>query len=154
MTPILAPASMTIVPNIVLAALLVLPFLVTMVALHFVLFKPMYEYLDNRGKTVDDANAEAERLAEAATERLASLDEQLASARKEVAALRAAARERALTHEAEILDAARRQADAVVSEAVERIQKERVDAAATLRATASSLSNEMASQVLGRQVAN
>lgn len=154
MTPILAPASMTIVPNIVLAALLVLPFLVTMVALHFVLFKPMYEYLDNRGKMVDDANAEAERLAGAATERLASLDAQLASARKEVTALRAAARERALTHEAEILDAARRKADAVVSEAVERIQKERVDAAATLRATASSLSNEMASQVLGRQVAN
>jgi F-type H+-transporting ATPase subunit b len=154
MNPILAPASITIVPNLVLAAFLVIPFLVTMVALHFALFKPMYQYLEDRTKTVDDANDEAERLASAVSERLTSLDAQLASARKEVTAIRAAARERALGAEAEILDAARRNADAVVSAAVERIQKERVEAAATLRATASSLSNEMASQVLGRQVAN
>lgn len=144
---------MEIIPSVVPAALLTIPFLVSMAALHFILFRPLFDYLDERAQITDRARTEAADLNAAADEKLASVEQQLVAARKEAADLRQAARARAHEAEAGILAEARREADARISAAVEQIGAEKTRASATLRGTAKVLSNDIAARVLGRSLA-
>lgn len=144
---------MEIIPSVVPAALLAIPFLVTMGALHFILFRPLFDYLVEREQLSAQARAEAEDLNNSAEERLRSIEEQLAATRKEATEIRQAARGKALETENQILAVARQEADAEVSAAVQQIVAEKERASATLRGTAKVLSTDIAARVLGRQPA-
>jgi F-type H+-transporting ATPase subunit b len=144
---------MEIVPDPVHVALLMAPFACAAIALHLILWKPLLAWMDERDATSETARHEAARLDAAAAEQLARIEARLLEARGQVATLRQAARVRALAQEAEIVAAARASADVRIDEALLRIRAEQGVAAASLNATAAGLARDVASRVLGRQVA-
>lgn len=141
---------MVIIPELVPSILLAMPYVVTLVALHFLLFRPFHDYMEARDGVSSKALGEASELREATADKLKQLEDQLAEARKNVTAIRKEARGVAQGEEAEILAAARVKAEAKIAEAVERIQAEQKNASITLRGTAKVLSGDIARQVLGR----
>lgn len=143
---------MEIFPNPPFAALMTLPFLVAFVGLHFILFKPLYAYLDERTAASRKAREQARKLQEESEQKLADVEQRLDSVRREIVALRAGKRATALEKEAEILAVARQDAENAVNDAIARLEVSREAAAEELRATARSLSTDIAGQVLGRTV--
>ena len=144
---------MEIIPNPYLAALLAVPFVVSFLALRFILFKPLLDYLDERDQTSAKANQDADELSARAQERMEILEEKLTAARAEAANLRAKARGVALEKEAEILAQARVDAGEEVKKAQQIIRTESKTASLALKETAKTLSVEMAQRVLGRGAA-
>ena len=61
---------MNIIPDLVLTALLMAPFLVLVAGMHFILYKPMLAYLDARANATVGARKEAEELQARAASRL------------------------------------------------------------------------------------
>ena len=87
---------MAIIPDPWLMFLHAIPFGLTMLMLHFVLFKPMIGYLGDRDKAIVGSREDAKRLQEKAEEKMAEYDTALSNARAEVSAVRAAARAQAM----------------------------------------------------------
>lgn len=143
---------MEIFPNPAFAALMTLPFVVTFIALHFIIFRPIFDYLEERDHASTGAKAEAEALRNDIDAQSAKVAAQVESARAEVARARAVSRAAALERETEILHDARAKADAKVADALEGLGAARATASAELRNTASLLSNDIAEQVLGRAI--
>jgi len=143
---------MEIVPTPALAIALVFPFLVTMAALWFILFKPLLGYLAEREAVSHDARKEATDLNKQVESRLGELQQRLAVARSEVSALRATARAQALQKETEIVADARQLAEARVRDATHQIVAEQRLASEKMKAAAEAMSSEIATQVLGREV--
>jgi len=142
-----------IIPDPIHVALLSVPFLVAVAGSHVILWRPMLAYLEGRDDTVEKAIKEAEELEQDTEQQLHTLEEKLASARARVVEIHSEARSRAMAKEAEILAAARAAAEERVSEAIASIAAERKAAATALESTAAELSRDIASQVLGRDVA-
>ena len=65
---------MEIMPNPVMSALSAIPFLVTILGLYFIIFKPMLQYLDDRLKAMEGGAAEAQALEAEAAALQAELD--------------------------------------------------------------------------------
>ena len=143
---------MEIFPNPAFAALMTLPFVVTFIALHFIIFRPIFDYLQDRDSASTGAKVEAESLRVDIAEQSTRVAKRLDTARTEVARARAARRAKALEREGEILHDARAEADATVADALEALQAARETASAELRSTAGVLSQDIAEQVLGRAV--
>jgi F-type H+-transporting ATPase subunit b len=143
---------MQIIPQPIPTLVLVVPFLVTFVALWQILFKPLFEYLEDRDRVSREALAEAKHLRHDADARLADIEARIAAGRKEAADHRATARAAAQKQEAVAVRAARAAADARVAEAVGQIGQQRQAAAATLRGQANDLARDLARQVLGREL--
>ena len=83
--------------------IMALPFAITMMALHFIIFRPLLQFLDQRTKTIDGARDEAKVLSTQIEDRLHSVEERLKTARSEAGDVRKAARERAHAASTEIL---------------------------------------------------
>ena len=126
------------------------PFLLSIIGLHFILFKPMMAYLSDRDKETIGAREEARKLNAEVEERMETLTQRLQQARAEAGQVRASARAAAGLKAQEIIGASRAEAEALVSEAVQRIQVEKDTASQALKQTADVLSIEIAGQVLGR----
>lgn len=144
---------MQILPDLVPTLWLTLPFLVTMIGLHVLLFKPVLAYLEEREEISGTSRKEAEELDTAAEAHLVKIEELLVQARHDIGETRKAARHRAHEREAEILAAARAAAEERVAGAVEQIKAQQDGARTALDAAAAELSTEMASRALGRSVA-
>ncbi len=129
-----------------------LPFLVAMVALHFILFRPLLAYLAVRDEATAGAREEAAELQAEVDARMTELEASLGAAHAEARAARAEARAEALAQEQEILLEARAEADEELKNALERVRAESKDASVTLRSTAVTLSRDIANQVLGRSI--
>ena len=141
---------MEIIPDPIHVVLLTLPFLVAMLALHVILWRPLLAYLEERDNTSTKARHEAHELEGAAAEQLTKIEVRLAEARNHVGTLRQQARARALAAESEIVTGARHQADQRVTEALAQIVTEKKAASATLGTTANDLGRDIATRVLGR----
>ena len=143
---------MEIFPTPALAAVMVIPFLVTFLALYVILFRPLVAYLEARESARDGALQEAKALESQVAERTEDLQKRLEAARSEVVALRASERARALEIESEIIADARTTADAHIGRAITEIQASAATARQSIGTTASTLSTEIAAQVLGREL--
>jgi F-type H+-transporting ATPase subunit b len=143
---------MEIMPDPWLAPLLAMPFLATMAALHFILYKPLLAYLDARDHALHGARHEADHLAEQNVGSMAELDRKMAEAQASVGAIRREARGRANEAEAKILAAARAEAAAKTATAVEAIKAEKQAAAGSMQRLAGELAHDIAGRVLGRAV--
>lgn len=143
---------MEIFPTPALAAVMVVPFLVTFLALRFILFKPLVAYLEAREAARTHALEEARALETQVAERTADLHKRLEAAHSEMVAHRMAERAKALEIESEIIADARTTADAHIGRALTEIQQSAATARQSLGTTASTLSNEIAAQVLGREL--
>lgn len=139
---------MEIMPNPAMTALSAIPFLVTILALYFIIFKPMLQYLDERLEAMEGGTEAAKALEARIAEQSAEYDQKLAAARTQVSELRA--RMRAET-EAEVdkkLAAARAEAEAEVEAARQALQADVEAARTSLKATAAALADGIAGQVL------
>ena len=149
-----APASlsngtqMAIYPDPWLMFLHSIPFFLTMVVLHVVLFKPMLAYLGDRDKAIVGSREDAERLEIRAEEKLAEYEAAIAKARSDASSVRAEARAAALAKREDSLAAARTTAEEKISEALVEIQKERDAAAKELGTLSMNLAEDISSQVL------
>lgn len=141
---------MEVIPTPELALALVFPFLVTLAALHLILFKPLLAYLAGREHEVQHARHEAHRLTSEVEKRVADLSRRLTDAEKQVGELRAQGRGRAAHQEAAITGAARKAAESRTSDAILEIRDEKQRAAQRMRELASSLATDIAGRVLGR----
>jgi F0F1-type ATP synthase membrane subunit b/b' len=144
---------MEIYPDPIHVALLTLPFLVTMLGLHVILWQPLLGYLDERDATADRARHEAHELESASTELMTKIESRLAAARQHISTIRQQARSRALAREAEIVAETRTAADQRLDQALQQITADKKAAAQALRETSADLSKQIAAQVLGRPVA-
>lgn len=143
--------TMEIIPDPIHVILLAVPFVVAMVAMHLILWKPLLAYLEERDEVSSRARHEASELDGAAAEQLSRIEQRLLQARNHVQNLRQQARLRALAKETEIVAEARGQADRRVTEALAQISQEKQSASVALRSTANELSDQIATQVLGRR---
>jgi F0F1-type ATP synthase membrane subunit b/b' len=145
---------MQIIPDLIPSLVLTLPFLVSMIALHVIFFKPLFAYMEEREGVANTARQEADDFQQATGEKLAQLETELIEARRRAAAVRSDSRTEAQAEEAVIIAAARKKAEGELEEAVTQIAAEAQTAAATLKGTAATLSAEIAQQVLGRPLAS
>lgn len=126
------------------------PFLVTLIGLHLILFKPMMAYLTERDAETIGAKKNAAELNEQVDARLEELNAKIKKAKADAGQIRADARIQATADGQKIIDAARAKAEKEVAEAVQRVQVERDTASQALKQSAETLSTEIAGQVLGR----
>ena len=75
---------MNIVPVPILIFLQLIPFVVTMIALYFIIFKPMLSYLDARDDSTVGAREKGEKLSAEVDQKLADLAEQLRTAQNQI----------------------------------------------------------------------
>ena len=144
---------MEIMPNPVMTALSAIPFLVTILGLYFIIFKPMLQYLDDRLKAMEGGAAEAQALEARITEQSAEYDEKLKAARTQLTELRTRLRAEAEAEVEARLSATRAEAEAEIEAARASIQAEADAARASLEDTARALAGNIAGQVLGKTVA-
>ena len=143
---------MQLAPDPILALVMTIPFLVTFAALNFILFKPLVAYLDQRDAAKHDAEHEAEHLAHEIEHRNKDVEQQLEKALADVATLRANLRSNAQVEESTILGSAREAAEGRVNAALAELATAREAGRAALRSQATTLSSDIAAQVLGRDV--
>lgn len=143
---------MQIIPDPMFALVMTIPFALTFLMLNFLLFRPVREYLEGRDEATVGARHEAKALREQALAKTADLEARLTVAKESVGAKRTAARKAALGEEQAIIDTARKAAEAELATALADISAQATEARETLRGTATQLSTDIATQVLGRAV--
>jgi F-type H+-transporting ATPase subunit b len=143
---------MNIIPNLTLSALQLLPFLLTLVALNFIIFQPMLAYLEQRSANNEGAQKDAIRLQEEAAEKLAELEAKLTQARIKISEMRAEARKEAAQEHSQAINEARSQAASTVAEAVNEIQSLQRTARSSLETQSNTYAASIASKVLGREI--
>lgn len=139
---------MNIIPDPGLMAYQVVPFIVTLVALHYILFKPMIEYLRERDRAIVGVQEQSRELRNKLDRERQALEDRMAEARREAARYRGQLHDQAAEHRNRILAEARQEADAQVSEALERIGEARQEASTHLETIAQELATEMVARVL------
>jgi F-type H+-transporting ATPase subunit b len=129
-----------------------LNFLVLMLLLNVLLFRPLRGVLEKRKATVDGGHARARELKEQIDEKMARYQDQLQQAKLKGNEEKAALRSAAAKEEAEILGAAREVASGRLQAIREQVQTEAAQAGKELRTQTSALAAQVASKVLGRGV--
>jgi len=141
---------MNIIPELTLSLWLVVPFLVAMIGLHFILFKPLLAYLDEREAKTAGAKAEAKQLRQDVDAKLADVQARVVAAHQKAGAVRAEAAAEAKAVEDKLLTDARNKANERVNAAIAEIDAETASAGESLRQAANALSSDIAGQILGR----
>ena len=124
--------------------------IVFIVLMHTILFKPLSQYMETRGKGIEDDLAKAAHLRQQAETGLTSYEAALAAARRELAEHMAAAQRATETTQREIIERARREAAGMVAEAQATITREAEEARLRLTAETRDLAQRMVAKLLGR----
>jgi len=125
-------------------------FVVLLVLLNLLLFRPLRNALAQRKETIDGGHARARELKEQIEDKMASYQEQLQQAKRQGNDEKAALRAAAAKEEAEIVGAAHGVAGARLQAIKEQVAGEAERAGAELRAQSSVLAAQVAAKVLGR----
>lgn len=141
---------MEIVPDPLLVALFLPPFLVAVLGMWFILWRPLITWMDARDDASADALAEAKRLDLEAVAHVETLEERLGHARNEITELRNTSRADAVAKEQAILAEARESSEKEVDTAVAAIAEQSEVARRSLADAARNIADDMATQVLGR----
>ena len=128
-------------------------FVVMALASTQLLFKPYLRMREARDAGMDGARKQAESLSAEADAKLADYEQKLASARARAQEERRKIRGEAAEHLQSITDAARTSAQKAIQAANDKVETETESARADLMPKAESLAGEMATKLLGREVA-
>jgi F-type H+-transporting ATPase subunit b len=139
---------MNITPNVLVGFLQAIPFLLTVFALYKIILKPMLAYLDARTAATEGARSDAEMFLAQAEAQTNEYEQRLSSARAEVTALRAKRRKEAMAAYNVTMDAARKEAQGQINEALSALESDRTTARAELRTTATTLANQITGRIL------
>jgi len=128
-------------------------FLVTLVLLNTILFKPIRRVVKERKEKVALSEAEIERLRLGAEDKLAAFQAQLDSARAEGANKRMALRKVAQDEERGLLDSVSKEIEATLTRARAEIAADAAKAASALQAQSSQFAGAVVEKILGRSAA-
>ena len=145
---------MDITPNPLVIGLQVVPFLITILGLYQIIFKPMIGHLEGREDAIDGAQDRARELQDQLQARTDEYDAKLKAARTEMTELRTSKRAEALAEADAMVQAARSEAEGRVDTALDAIRSEAAAAREGLQGSSAILATQISSQVLGRPVAS
>lgn len=128
-------------------------FLLLFVVAKKLLFQPYLQLRERRKAGIDGAREEAERMTAQADAKLADYEKQLASARNRANEEGRKVRAEASTHEKQVTDQARAQAQKAIDEAAAKMRQETEAARLQLLPQANTMARQIASKLLGREVA-
>jgi F-type H+-transporting ATPase subunit b len=128
-------------------------FLVMLLVLSRVLFRPYLKMRDARHKNIEGARQEAVGMQEKARQVSADYDAKLTRARQRGAEERQRLRAEGAVHERQVLGAARDEAHKSLDAARARIRSEAGAANTQLQAQSGALARQIVTKVLGREVA-
>lgn len=128
-------------------------FLVMLLVLNKVLFQPYLRLREQRQAGIEGARSEADRMVAEADAKLADYEKSLAAARDRASEESRKIRAEAAAHERDVTGKARAQATAAMDEATTKVRTETEAARTQLMPQADALARQMASRLLGREVA-
>ena len=128
-------------------------FLLLFVVANALLFQPYLRLRERRKQGIYGARAEAERMTAQADAKLADYEKQLAAARSRANEEGRKVRSEAAAHEKDVTDKARAEAQKAIDEASARMRQETEAARLQLLPQANTLARQIASKLLGREVA-
>jgi len=117
------------------------------------LFQPYLKLRERRKAGIEGSRAEAERMTAQADAKLADYEKQLAAARNRANEEGRKVRTEAVAHEKDVTDKARAEAQKAIDEAAEKMKQETEAARLQLLPQANTLAKQMATKLLGREVA-
>jgi len=128
-------------------------FLILMFVANKLMFQPYLALRERRKAGIDGARAEAERMTAQADAKLADYEKQLGVARNRANEEGRKVRAEAVTHEREVTDKARATAQTAIDEAQAKMRGETEAARGQLMPQADAIAKQIASKLLGREVA-
>lgn len=128
-------------------------FLVMLVVANKLLFQPYLRLRERRAEGIEGAKAEAERMTAEADSKLVDYERQLGVARSKASEEQRKIRATANAHEREVTSQARATAAAALEEARDRVRSETEAARKELLPRAEQIGQQMATRILGREVA-
>jgi F-type H+-transporting ATPase subunit b len=117
------------------------------------LFKPYLKMREERAAGIEGAKADAERMQAEAAARLADYEDKLAAARSRAQVEQRKIRAEAATHEHEVTAKARAAANESIASARQTVDREVASARKELMPKADEIARDVASKLLGREVA-
>jgi F-type H+-transporting ATPase subunit b len=117
------------------------------------LFQPYLKLRQRRKQGIDGARAEAEQMSAKADAELVDYEKKLAAARNRANEEGRKVRAEAATHEKTVTDASRAEAQKAIDEATTKMRAETDAARLQLLPQANTLARQIASKLLGREVA-
>jgi F-type H+-transporting ATPase subunit b len=127
-------------------------FLVTLLVLNFLLFRPIRRIVRERKEKIARSEAEIERVRLGAQEKLSMFESQLEQARNEGAGKRLEVRKGAQDEERAVLDKVTKEMEATLERARGEIAGDATKARETLRAQSAAFASAVAEKILGRGV--
>jgi len=127
-------------------------FILLMLVLNFLLYKPMRKVLADRAAEIAGGHAKAAELDSDVQDKMTQYETRLHEAKAKASEERGVLKKAALAEEAVILDQARKEAGDSVSALKKRVAKEAAGAREFLREQTASLSLEICEKVLGRRL--
>lgn len=128
-------------------------FLLLFLAANKLLFQPYLALRERRKAGIEGAREEADRMTASADAKLADYEKQLAAARNRANEEGRKVRTEASAHEKEVTDKARAEAQKAIDEATAKMKQETEAARLQLLPQASTLAKQIATKLLGREVA-
>jgi F-type H+-transporting ATPase subunit b len=128
-------------------------FLLLFLVANKLLFQPYLQLRERRKQGIDGARAEAEQMTASADAKLADYEKQLAAARNRANEEGRKVRAEASAHEKDVTDKARAETQKAIDEATAKMKQETEAARLQLLPQANTLARQMASKLLGREVA-
>jgi F-type H+-transporting ATPase subunit b len=128
-------------------------FFILFVVAKYVLFKPYLALRERRKAGIEGARAEAERMTASADAKLADYEKQLGAARSRANDEGRKVRAEAAAHEKDVTDKARSETQKSIDEATAKMRAEAEAARLQLLPQANTLAKQIASKLLGREVA-
>jgi F-type H+-transporting ATPase subunit b len=128
-------------------------FLLLFLAANKLLFQPYLQLRERRKAGIDGARAEADQMTAQADAKLADYEKQLATARNRANEEGRKVRAEAAAHEKDVTDKARGEAQKAIDEATAKMRQETEAARLQLLPQANTLARQIASKLLGREVA-
>lgn len=147
----ISPGSlMEIIPDWKQVLLNTVPFLVAIVSMYMIILKPMLAHLMERSSAIKGGHTEADRIEKEITDRMEEYEVKLATARDEIAALRAEKRAAAQEKYDTVVADSRSVAEAKIETAVGEINAAKDAASTQLKTMSGEIAEQVAGQVLGR----
>ena len=138
-------------PNLSLIFVMVC-FWITLWLVHRFLIRPVGTVIEDRRRRIDDAQQEWTSKNEDYLGAVARVEEEVASAAKEAAHLRAETRQNAMAERQQALDVARAKADERLAGVLENLDRDAATAREDLRRRAEELARLLAGRLLGREL--
>jgi len=143
---------LVILPELPLLVLLLVAFVILIFPLNALVFRPIFNILDERDQRIEGTRARAARLGAEADDSLSRYEAAIATAREELEQDRRRQADEARSAHSARTTAARGEAEQEIARARASVASSLDEARTSLRAQSEGLAREIATRVLGREV--